>query len=107
VLTDEDKAWIATQLEKTISERLDKTLSTQLEKLKEYIDERTHDAETRLLCAFADYNVSADTRFRKLEADTSNIDTSATKRLGELERRLTELDIRVLKLEGGPNLPRA
>jgi hypothetical protein len=68
--------------------------------LKEYIDERTHDAETRLLRSFSDYNVSADTRFRKLEADASNTDVNATKRLGELERRLTEMDIRLLKLEG-------
>ena len=49
-----------------------------IQQLKEYIDERTNDAETRLLRAFSDYNNSASIRFRKLEADTSNIDASTT-----------------------------
>jgi uncharacterized protein YceH (UPF0502 family) len=70
--------------------------------LKEYIDERTHDAETRLLRAFSDYNNSASVRFRKIEADTSNIDTSTTLRLGELERQMAELKVRLITLEGQP-----
>ncbi len=49
--------------------------------LIEHIDERTHDAEARLLRAFADYNTNSDTRFRKLEADASNLNTSSTIRL--------------------------
>jgi DNA-directed RNA polymerase specialized sigma subunit len=84
MLTDDDKQW----------------LERQLKKLKEYIDDRTHDAETRLLRAFSDYNIASDVRMRKLEADTSNIDASTTKRLGELERRVTEMDIRIIRLEG-------
>jgi hypothetical protein len=60
-------------------------LETAVTWICEYIDERTHDAETRLLRAFNDYNNSASRRFRKLEADTSNIDASTTQRLGERE----------------------
>lgn len=47
-LTDEDKQWITGLLETRID-----SLETNL---IEHIDERTHDAETRLLRAFADYN---------------------------------------------------
>ncbi len=71
-----------------------------IQQLKEYIDERTHDAETRLLRAFGDYNNSASIRFRKLEADTSNIDASTTQRLGEVEKQLTDFKLRLLALEG-------
>ncbi|MDQ2843934.1 MAG: hypothetical protein M3Y72_23430 [Acidobacteriota bacterium] len=74
-------------------------LQGQLQGLRDYIDERTHDAETRLLRAFADYNENAAVRFRKLEADTSNINTSTTVRLGELEKQVTELHIRIMRLE--------
>ena len=75
-------------------------LDAGLQNLKEYIDERTHDAETRLLRAFADYNNSATVRFRKLEADTSNIDASTTQRLGELEKQFTDFKLRLIALEG-------
>jgi len=68
--------------------------------LEEHIDERTHDIETRLLRAFSDYNTSSGIRFRKLEADHSNLDTSSTMRLGELERVVTELQAKVILLEG-------
>ena len=70
------------------------------QRLKEYIDERTHNAETRLLRAFADYNNSATIRFRKLEADTSNIDAATTQRLGELERQMADFKLRLIALEG-------
>lgn len=85
------------------------TLLAQVDNnLREYIDQRTYDAETRLLRGFADYNAAADIRMRKLEADMSNVDTSATQRLAELERRLTDLEIRVMRQESrqppGPQL---
>jgi hypothetical protein len=71
-----------------------------IKQLKEYIDERTHDAETRLLRAFSDYNDSASIRFRKLEADTSNIDASTTQRLGVVEKQLADFQMRLIALEG-------
>jgi hypothetical protein len=43
-------------------------LQAAVQQLKEYIDERTHDAETRLLRAFSDYNNSTSIRLRKIEA---------------------------------------
>ena len=87
-LTEDDKQWITAALEQ------------RLTSLREYIDERTHDAETRLLRGFADYNASANVRFRKLEADASNLDSSSTLRLGELERQVADLHAKVISLEG-------
>jgi len=75
-------------------------LAAAVERLKEYIDERTHDAETRLLRGFADYNDSTGIRFRKLEADTSNIDASTTQRLAMLEKQMTDFKLRLIALEG-------
>ncbi len=76
------------------------TLQSAIRELKEYIDERTRDLQTELLRAFSDYNGSANIRFRKLEADTSNIDTSTTQRLGELERQVADFKLRLIALEG-------
>jgi hypothetical protein len=75
-------------------------LTEAVKQLKGYIDERTHDAETRLLRAFSDYNDSASIRFRKLEADTSNIDASTTQRLGVVEKQLADFQMRLIALEG-------
>ena len=38
-------------------------------RLREYIDERSHDAETRIIRAFGAYQESSSVRFRKIEAD--------------------------------------
>ncbi len=72
------------------------------EEIEGYVDKRTYDAETRLLTAFSDYNSASNVRFRKIEADVSNSDTSSTQRLGELERRVADLEIRILKQEERP-----
>ncbi len=70
------------------------------QQIKEYVDERTHDAETRLLRAFVDYSARSDVRVRKLEREAHTLNATTTERLGELERRVTDLDVRVLTLEG-------
>jgi len=64
--------------------------------LRGYIDERTHDAETRLLRAFSDYQNSHNIRFTKLKADQENLDSSADRRLASLEERVTNLDKRLI-----------
>ena len=66
------------------------------------ITEAIYDSETRLLRAFHDYNANANVRFRKLESDVSNTDTSSTMRLGKLEEKITDLEIRLMKLEDRP-----
>ena len=81
-VTKADLAAAIAQITQTVAQTRAQTVA----ELRDYIDERTRDLQTVLLRAFLDYNNSANVRFRKLEADVSNIDTSATQRLGELER---------------------
>jgi len=47
-------------------------------RLRDYIDERTHDAETRIVRAFGAYQESAGVRMRKIEPDVSNVNASTT-----------------------------
>lgn len=81
---------------------LEQALERQTTALMAKMTELIYDSETRLLRAFADYQTNAGVRFRKLESDVSNIDTSSTLRLGKLEEKITDLEIRILKLEDRP-----
>ena len=83
--------------------RLETRIDSMETRIKEYVDERTHDAETHLLRAFSDFNTNLNVRMRKIEADVSNSDTASTTRLGNLENKITDLEIRLLKIEGGGN----
>ncbi len=47
------------------------SLEQRMQQLHEYIDERTHDAETRIVRAFAAYQEASNVRMRKIEADVS------------------------------------
>lgn len=78
---------------------LNTALAAAVDDIKSYVREQVFDAETKLLRAFADYNNGATIRFRKLEADVSNIDASSTQRLALVETKLTDLEIRMIKLE--------
>ncbi len=75
---------------------LEERISGALKELREYIDERTHDMETRLLRAFADYTQAQQVRFQKLSADVGNINTSTDQRLAMAEERLTKLEMRLI-----------
>ncbi|MGC2111309.1 MAG: hypothetical protein WA655_17475 [Candidatus Korobacteraceae bacterium] len=68
-------------------------------RLREYIDERTHDAETRIVRAFGAYQESAGVRMRKIEADVSNINASTTQQLDVLQSKLLDLETRIINLE--------
>ena len=68
--------------------------------LREYIDERTHDAETRIVRAFGAYQESAGVRMRKIEADVSNVNASTTQQLDAFQSKLLELETRIINLEG-------
>lgn len=57
------------------------------------------DVQTAVLRAFAEYAHSVDTRFQKLEAAVSRLETSTSRRLGELERQMVDLTIQVIALE--------
>ena len=68
-------------------------------RLREYIDERTHDAETRIVRAFGAYQESAAVRFRKIEADVSNVNFSTTQQMDTFQAKLLELETRIINLE--------
>lgn len=68
-------------------------------RLREYIDERTHDAETRIVRAFGAYQETAAVRFRKIEADVSNVNSSTTQRMDAFQAKLLELETRIINLE--------
>lgn len=80
-------------------EALQTEMSDRFQQVHEYIDERTRDMQTELLRGFASFNNAANIRFLKLEADTSNINSSTSQRLGELEKIVTELRARIMLLE--------
>ncbi len=71
--------------------------SNQTQQIKEYIDERTHDAETRLLRAFGDYQQAETTRFRHMKADLGNLNVATDERLAAIEQRLTHIDKRLIE----------
>ena len=75
------------------------TLETE-KRLREYIDERTHDSETRIVRAFGAYQESASVRMRKIEADVSNINSSTTQQLDAMQSKLLDLETRIINLEG-------
>ncbi len=78
-------------------EALRAELREEFKTQREYIDERTHDAETRLLRAFADHTLGQQVPFQKLSADVGNINTSTDQRLTLVEDRITKLEMRFIE----------
>jgi recombinational DNA repair ATPase RecF len=68
-----------------------------LKDLREHLDERTHDAEARLLRAFSDYQHAQTTRFRHMKADLGNLNTASDERLAALEERMTNVEKRMIE----------
>lgn len=48
------------------------------------------------LRAFGHYQMAETTRFRHMKADLGNLNVATDKRLAEVERRLTEIDKRLI-----------
>lgn len=67
------------------------------QRLKDYIGERTHGAETRLLRAFSDYQHAQTTRFRHMKADLGNLNTASDECLAALEERMTNMETRMIE----------
>ena len=79
-------------MEKRLREYIDTRMQQRSRELSEYIDERTHDTETRIVRAFGAYQQSSGIRFRKLEADVSNINASTTEQIDALQSKLLDLE---------------
>ena len=87
------------QTEARLREYIDERAVKTEERLREYIDERTHDAERRIVRAFGAYQQSATVRFRKIEADVSNVNASTTEQMDAFQSKLLELETRIVVLE--------
>ena len=71
-------------------------LESRLEsRLEDRLLGRMRDMETALLTAFHSYSRGVSVRFKKIEADVTNIDTATTARLAAIEDRLMEVERRL------------
>lgn len=75
---------------------LEAELEKRLASLEERLSERIRDSQTGVLKAFLPWQESVHTQFRKLEANMGNNVTSIEQRMGILERRLWEIEKRLL-----------
>ena len=80
------------ELVKEIGEFMD----TRIRQSEELFAERLHDSETKLLKAFYQYQEHSDVRMRKMSADISNMDTASDLRINNLERRVIEIERKIL-----------
>lgn len=71
-----------------LEERLDASIVASEARMLEAI----RDSQTEVLRAFERYPASEHIKFRRLQADVSNIDASTDKRLDVVEQRLTEIE---------------
>jgi hypothetical protein len=67
-----------------------------LAELEARLSEQMRDMQTEILKAFLPWQESWHTQFRKLEANMGNNVTSIEQRMGILERRLWEIEKRLL-----------
>ena len=81
------------QISDTVSDMID----TRIRQSEEKFAERLHETETKLLKAFFQYQEHTDVRMRKMSADISNMDTASDLRLNNLERRVIELERKMLE----------
>jgi hypothetical protein len=78
-----------------IREYIDERLEKTEQRLREYV----YDAETRIVRAFGAYQQAPAVRFRKIEADVSNVNTSTTEQMDAFNAKLLELETRIVALE--------
>jgi len=96
--TKKDLAQLETRIDTKLSEletRID-AIDAKLSGLEDRITERIRDSQTEILKAFLPWQESVHTQFRKLEANMGNSVTSIEERMGILERRLWEIEKRLL-----------
>ena len=67
----------------------------KLTELRDSLIEQMRDMQTELLRGFAAFSEGQTIRLRKVEADQSNLDTALSGRVAIVERRLTEIELRL------------
>jgi hypothetical protein len=97
--TKKDLAELKTVLKTDLAEleaRLEAKFDTKFSEIRDSITEQIRDNQTEILKAFLPWQESVQTQFRKLEADMGNNVVSIQQRMNILERRLWEIEKRLL-----------
>jgi hypothetical protein len=84
------------RLKSELSAQLDQALAKQKAELKEELIEAIRDAQTEILKAFFPFQEATEVRFRKMEADQSNSNYALNARVNIVERRLQEIEKKLL-----------
>jgi hypothetical protein len=83
------------QFDRSLEQRLDQRFAQFEDKLIETM----RDMQTELLRGFAAHIDGLTVRMRKIEADQNNLDAATSPRLALLEQQVTQMNIRLMKLE--------
>lgn len=84
------------EFKREVVSQIGEMMDTRFRQIDEQFTERLRDTETRLLKAFYQYQEHSEVRMRKMSADISNMDTASDLRLNNLERRVIELERKIL-----------
>jgi hypothetical protein len=88
------------ELKQELSQELSGDLSRQLASTKrelvDHIQETVRDAQTEILKAFRPFQEGSDLRIRAVEVKLTNTDVALTERMHVMERRLWEIEKRLL-----------
>jgi len=93
--TKQDLAGLETRLEAKITGVKDQ-LERKIGDLRDEIVERIRDAQTEILRGFEKFQTAQNVRMRKIEANHSNLDTSTSMRLDNLEERVLEIEKKLM-----------
>ncbi len=92
------KAELKAELE-LLEQRLQQRFEQRLDVVQEKLIETMRDMQTELLRGFAAHNTGLTLRMRKVEADQGNLDASVSPRLALVEQQVTDMNVRLMKLE--------
>ena len=78
---------------------LEQRFEQQIAQLQDKLIETMRDMQTELLRGFAAHIDGLTIRMRKVEVDQNNLDAATSPRLALLEQQVTQMNIRLMKLE--------
>ncbi|HEV3197714.1 MAG TPA: hypothetical protein VGZ73_07390 [Bryobacteraceae bacterium] len=79
-----------------ILERVGELVHNSQTEILEKVAELALDAQTEMLRGFLGYQENTDLRIRTMEAKVSNVDTGLSQRVNNVERRLWEIEKKLL-----------
>ena len=79
-----------------MDEDLKQHLVAMEHRMLDRVQEMVRDAQTEILKAFFPFQDGTNIRLRKLEADNSNLNSGLWERMGVIERRLQEIEKKLM-----------